>query len=261
LHMYAADGKFDDARIDHDYLTDAFRTQPHIYKFPMPDVIYRSDNDAIMSIVALVGPAPIKEALSLRIRTDKDLEVVQILYDDPANKGAEFGMLPVNVSEDYYFKFALPQVIQRPSQVAVVEVVIDGAPIGSLQLIEDVGVVAQETFEMKKTLIYVRSVARAIVKGLAAHKLKKRADTGGLEGWLKKAVIDVGLDLTENADLRSTQFIPGRILVGDFVVSPGRHSVVLRYMSADGIELNRAVHETSEVAPSGWRLLQSALPL
>ena len=260
MHMYAAIGKYDDARIDHDFLTDAFLMQPHIYGFPMPDVKYRSDSGGILSVVALVGPAPIKEPLSLRIRTDKDLDLVQILYDDPSMQGAEYGHLPVKVSEDYYFKFALPQIVQRQSQVAAVEVMINGAPVGRLQLIEDVGAVAEQTFEVKKTLIYIRSVARAIVKGLAAHKLKKKADTGGLEGWLKKAAIDVGTDLTENADLRSTQFLPGHILVGDFEVVSGSHNVVMRFMSTDGVELNRVVHERCEVAPRGWRLLQSSLP-
>lgn len=260
MHMYAAAGKYDDARIDHDYLVDAFRSQPHIYGFEMPNVTYRSGSGAIISIVALVGPAPIKEAVSLRIRTDKDLDLVQILYDDPTNMGAEYGHLPVKVSEDYYFKFALPKIVQRTSQVAGVEVLIDGTPRGTLQLIEDVGAVAEQTFEAKKTLIYIRSVARAIVKGLAAHKLKKKADTGGFEGWLKKAAIDVGADLTENADLRSTQFLPGRIMVGDFEVEPGSHNVVIRFMSADGIELSRVAHDNCVVSPRGWRLLQSSLP-
>jgi hypothetical protein len=234
--------------------------QPHIYGFPMPDVRYRSDSGGILSVVALVGPAPIKEPLSLRIRTDKDLNLVQILYDDPSMQGAEYGHLPVNVSEDYYFKFSLPQIVHRQSQLATVEVYIDGEPVGRLQLIEDVGTVAKQTFEAKKTLVYIRSVARAIVKGLAAHKLKKKADTGGLEGWLKKAAIDVGTDLTENADLRSTQFLPGRILVGDFEVASGSHKVVMRFMSTEGVELNRIVQDNCEIAPRGWRLLQSSLP-
>ncbi|MDH4034784.1 MAG: hypothetical protein OEV80_13405, partial [candidate division Zixibacteria bacterium] len=49
MHMYAADGKYDDARIDFDYLTDAFRSQPHIYGFEMPKVTYHSDSGAILS--------------------------------------------------------------------------------------------------------------------------------------------------------------------------------------------------------------------
>ncbi len=260
MHMYAAVGKYDDARVDFDYLDEAFRLQSHIYDFAKPDVTYYSDTAAILSIVALVGLAPIKEAISLRIRTDKDLGLVQVLYDDPSMAGAEYGHLPVNVKADYYFKFALPTIVPRPSQVAGVEVLVDGQPVGRLQLIEDIGAVARETFEARKTLIYIRSVARAIAKGLAAHKLKKKADTGGLEGWLKKAAIDIGTDLIENADLRSTQFLPGRVLVGDFEVAPGQHDVVLRYLSADGHEIGQILHGEFDVVWQGWNLIELSLP-
>ena len=260
MHMYAAIGKYDDARIDFDYLNEAFRLQSHIYDFAMPDVAYYSDTAAILSVVALVGLAPVKEAISLRIRTDKDLGLVQVLYDDPSMAGAEYGHLPVNVKADYYFKFALPTIVPRPSQVATVEVLVDGQPVGRLQLIEDIGAVARETFEARKTLIYIRSVARAVTKGLAAHKLKKNVDTGGLEGWLKKAAIDVGTDLIENADLRSTQFLPGRVLVGDFEVAPGQHDVVLRYLSADGHEIEQVHHGEFDVVRQGWNLIELSLP-
>jgi len=260
MHMYAAAGKFDDARIDRDYLMDAFRLQPHIYDFSPPEIAYHSDTAAILSVVALIGLAPTKEPINLRIRTDKDLGLVQVLYDDPSMAGAEYGHLPINVKADYYFKFALPTLVSRPSQVAAVEVLIDGQPAGELQLIEDVSAVARETFEARKTLIYIRSVARAVVKGLAAHKLKKKADTGGLEGWLKKAAIDVGSDLIENADLRSTQYLPGRVLVRDFETTPGRRQVVLRLLSVDGHEIGRIDHGEIEVTPQGWNLVQSSAP-
>jgi hypothetical protein len=260
MHMYAAVGKYDDARIDRDYLDDAFRLQSHIYDFPTPEVKYRSDTAAILSIVALVGLAPTKEAISLRIRTDKDLGLVQVLYDDPAMAGAEYGHLPINVKADYYFKFALPTIVPRPSQVAQVEVLVDDRPVGVLQLIEDVAAVARETFEARKTLIYIRSVARAVVKGLVAHKLKKKADTGGLSGWLKKAAIDVGSDFLENADLRSVQYLPGRVLVGDFETAPGRHQVVLRYLSSDGAEIERTNHGEFEVMAQGWNLIETSAP-
>ncbi len=260
MHMYAAVGKYDDARIDHDFLTAAFAAQPHIYPFEMPDVKYRSENGAILSVVALVGPSPIKEALSLRIRTDKDLGLVQVLYDDPSREGAEYTHLPVDVKADYYFKFALPLIVPRQSEVSSVEVLLDGTVIGRLDKLEDVGVIAEQTYETKKTLVFIRSVARAIVKGLAAHKLKKKADTGGLAGWLKKAAIDVGTDLTENADLRSTQFLPGQVMVADFDVKPGVYNVVVRFLAGDGRELYRMVRENFEVKDKGWGLVQASLP-
>ncbi len=257
MHMYAADGKMDDARIDHDYLQQAFRSQPHIYDFAVPEVKYYSEDRAILSVVGLVGLAPVKEALSLRIRTDKDLHLVQVLYDDPQNKGAEYGHLPVNVKADYYFKFAIPKIMPRPSMVSSIRVLANGKLIGELQLLENVGKVAEETFVAKKSLIYIRSVARAIAKGLAAHKLKKKADTGGLAGWLKKAAIDVGTDVIENADLRSSQFLPGLIYVGDFEIELGTYDLTVAFYFADGSLAGETTYSGFEIIKDGLNLIEA----
>ncbi|MFH2055916.1 MAG: hypothetical protein ABIJ61_08160, partial [bacterium] len=192
MHMYAADGDPDNARLDQNLLVDAFLAQPHVYEFETPDVQYWArDGNTVLSVVALVGKSPVKEALNLRLRTDKDLDLVQILYDGPGKEDVEYGHIPMEVNADYYFKFAIPQLQDRPSQIQSVRVLIDGEPVGELQLLEDVGSVARETFNAKKSLIYLRSVARAVVKGLAAHELKKDLDDGDVGGWLKKLAVDV----------------------------------------------------------------------
>ena len=147
MRIYAADGKFDDARIDRDYLEEAFATQPFIYNFPLPDIKYQTEDQAILSVVALAGVAPRKEALNLRIRTDKDLGLVQVLYTDTERENPEYGHLPINVKADYYFKFAIPRMVSGPSIVGRIRVLADSVEIGELQLLEDVGTVATETFE------------------------------------------------------------------------------------------------------------------
>ena len=234
MHMYAAEGKMDDARIDYDLLRRAFIEQPHIYDFDMPEVKYFSKGKAILSFVALVGLSPVKEAINLRLRTDKDLNLVQVLYTDPKRKGSEYGHLAMPVSEDYYFKFSIPQIISRPSVINRVRVLIDLQPIGELWLIEDIAAVAKETFEAKKSLVYLRTVARAVAKGLAAHKLKKKADTGGGEGWLKKLAVDIATDVSENADLRCSRLLPGKILIGDFEIEPGTYHLTIEFLDKHG---------------------------
>ena len=256
MHMYAADGKMDDARIDYDFLVEAFRSQPHIYDFPLPEVKYQSPGGAILSVVALVGLPPVKEALNLRIRTDKDLDLVQVLYDDPEYEQAEYGHLPIKVSADYYFKFSIPKIVSRPSIVGSIRVLSEGRPLGQLQLLEDVGRVAEETFAARKSLIYLRTLARAISKGLAAHKLKKEADTGGLGGWLKKAAIDIGTDLIENADLRSSQYLPGRIHVGDFELEPGVHDILVEFYDTDGHLSGQSRHPDFVVSGRTFNLIE-----
>lgn len=232
MHMYAAEGLSDDARIDRDLMVEAFRTQPHIYDFAIPEVIYQSSERAVLSVVAMTGLCPTKEAVNLRIRTDKDLNLVQILYTDSGGATSEYGHIPMKVSADYYFKFAIPRMVSQPSQVSAIRVVVNGDVVGSLQLIEDVGKIAVETFRAKKSLIYLRSVARAVAKGLASHKLKKKLDTGGLTGWLKKAAIDATMDVTENADLRCSHLLPGQIYVGDFEIEPGNYDITVEFLDA-----------------------------
>ena len=257
MHMYAADGKYDDARIDYDYLREAFRTQAHIYDFPPPEVRYGSDNAAVLSVVSLVGLAPVKEALSLRLRSDKDLNLIQVLYDSPEMENAEYGHIPYDVTEDFYFKFAIPQLVVRPSAISHVRVLVNGSPVGELQLIEDVSKVAVETFNAKKSLIYIRTVARAVAKSLAAFKMKKKADTGGLGGWLKKMAIDVGTDLTENADLRCTQYLPGMIYVGDFEIEPGTYDLAVEYYDLNGDIVTKKYYSEVPVVKDGFNLLET----
>lgn len=238
MHLYAADGLYDDAEIDYNLFREAYLTQPHVYEFDPPEVSWQTDRGGLISVVAMTGMAPVKEALNLRIRTDKDLDLVQVLYDDPDNE-AEYGQAYLPISEDYYFKFAIPQIVYRHSRVEQIVVLADGVELGRLKLLEDIGSVARETFEAKKSLIYFRSLARAIVKGLAAHELKEKADTGGLEGWLKKAAIDIGTDLIENADLRSSRLLPGEIYVGDFSVAEGTYELEINFLDSDGKLLAR----------------------
>jgi hypothetical protein len=252
MHMYAAEGKIDDARIDYDLLVDAFKSQPHVYDFAIPEIRYDSTDQAILSVIALAGLAPEKEALSLRLRTDKQLGLVQVLCDDPGKGNPEYGHLPVNVKEDIYFKFAIPQIVPRPSRVDRVRVWADTALVGEPALLEDVTKVAQETFAAKKSLIYLKTIARSLAKGLANYKAKKKADSGGLGGWLKKAAIDVVSDISENADLRSAQFLPGKIYVGDFEMKPGTYNIIIEFLDASGGVIDKKYLTGIVVAPGGF---------
>ncbi|HOP06051.1 MAG TPA: hypothetical protein PLF13_02035 [candidate division Zixibacteria bacterium] len=257
MHLYAADGKYDDARIDEEQLRQAFTLQPNVYDFTLPEVTYASDEGAILAVVALAGLAPNKQTLSLRLRTDKDLNLVQVLYDGPDTNQVEYAHFPAPINEDYYFKFAIPQLVDRFSDVGSVQLTIDGQPAGELNLIEDVNKVARETFDAKKSWVFIRTIARALAKGLAAHQLKEKADTGGLEGWLKKLAVDVATDLSENADLRSSQYLPGRIFVGDFVVPTGPHDLTIEFYSRTGHLMTTSTYQNYQVLEQGLNLVEA----
>jgi hypothetical protein len=208
-------------------------------------------------VVALAGLAPVKEALNLRIRTDKDLNLVQVLYTDPDSQNTVYDHFPMPISEDYYFKFSIPQIVSRPSFIRSIKVYADDEYLGQLQLIEDVGSVASETFRAKRSLIYLRTIARAVFKGLTTHKAKEKADKGGVEGWLKKALIDVGTDITENADLRCSRLLPGRIYVGDFELSPGTYNFNIEFLDEHDVIISRREILDYKVLERGLNLIEA----
>ncbi|HBC45484.1 MAG TPA: hypothetical protein DCZ43_00410 [candidate division Zixibacteria bacterium] len=257
LHMYAAEGKWDDARIDYEKYLDAFLSQPEIYPFEPPDVVYGIDSGAVLSVVGLAGLCPVKEALNLRLRTDKDLGLVQVLYTDSENKDVEYGNLALPVKADYYFKFAIPKIAPRPSTISAIRIWANGNELGELGLLEDVGKIAEETFEAKKTLIYLRSVGRAVAKGLASHKLKEKVDTGDFVGWLKKVAVDVGSDISENADLRCARFLPGKIYAADFVVPPGTYNLKIEFIDSSGRVAQTDTIPNYSVTKDGFNLVRA----
>jgi len=293
MHLYASEGKYDDARIDNEYLSNAFLTQPHIYDFPQPPTKYVSDSLAILSVVGLAGLAPIKEPLNLRLRTDKQLDLVQILYTDGNQANTEYGHLNIPISQDFYFKFSLPRIIARPSSVRAIRVYANNEMIGELHLLEDVTAVAQETFKAKQSLIYFRTIARALAKGIGTHKIKSMIDDtgksdddnsekrdkkprdsdrdrnrgyksddsnddgGNFGKWILKALVDVASDISENADLRCSQFLPGRIYVGDFELKPGFYDLNIEFLDASGTILKQVGVPQYKVLPNGLNLVEA----
>jgi len=187
--------------------------------------------------------------------------LVQILYDGPDSQDTEYNHLPIDVGADLYFKFAIPQLVDRESQAWSAELHINGAAIGELLLLEDVGQVSRETFAARKSLIYLRSVARTLAKGLTTTKLKKKADTGGLAGWLKKAAIDVAADLTENADLRCSEYMPDRIMVGDFELPPGVYDIEIVFKDRQGQRISQRLVPGFRVGAGRFNLISSSCPM
>ncbi len=259
MHMYAAEGMWDDARIDYDFLLDAFRSQPHVYNFDMPAVNYsREKGKTILSVVGLAGMSPTKEAWELRLRTEKDLNLIQVLYTDTGGDETEYGHIPADIGVDLYAKFAIPRIEPRPSTISRAIVFADGQPIGELQVIEDVSMVAQETFRAKKSLIYFKTIARALGKALANYKLKQEVEGGDkLLSWLKKAAVDVVTDLTEGADLRCCRTLPGRILVGDFELAPGIYDLRIEFRGADDQVLDVTHYPKFPVNDRGLNLIEA----
>jgi hypothetical protein len=209
-------GHSDDARIDLDALVEAYRASPEVYDNPVPSTVkdeYRvPQGEARLNLIAFTGLSPLKE---------EDITYIPLPFAFPNNSA----------------KIALPVMRDRPVRAVHVEAVIDNAERVTLELVEDMGKVIEETFKARRTLIYVKAVVRTIVKAsTAAIAHAAVADQGG-DGWGLLAGLAGRLftEGTEAADTRSARYFPRYAFVGGINLPPGEHAVTLNFYAGGSI--------------------------
>jgi hypothetical protein len=98
-------------------------------------------------------------------------------------------------------------------------------------------------FKKKRQIIYVKTIVRTVLKGLAATEAKKKLkkETKAKGGWasLLDAVVDVGVDATENADLRCWRMMPRYCFAGEIPVQSGNHSIEIDFMNKNNILIKK----------------------
>ncbi len=249
LLMYRAEGNYDGARIDWEQMEQAFFQQSNLYPFENPfdrSIIERSDR-ARLSVLSFVGEAPIKRAETLYVITFDNR--VEIIY---AGEGDEGILVPEGYAGFYYpgveggyrFKFQLPRMEKRGSDVTRIRVVADGTPIGELSLLEDMERIAVDTFGIKKPITFLKTITRTIVKGIVAQKGKEQMQQAGQSsgsalglaaGVIGSIATDVAVDASEQADLRVSRYFPAYAYVGEWEIDPGTYSISIEYYGSDGL--------------------------
>ncbi|MDR1230236.1 MAG: hypothetical protein LBK61_02420 [Spirochaetaceae bacterium] len=209
-------GHSDDARIDLDALVQAYRTSPEVYDNPVPSTVpdeYRvPQGEARLNLIAFTGLSPLKE---------EDITYIPLPFAFPNDTA----------------KIALPVMRDRPVRAVHVEAIIDNTERVTLELIEDMGKVMEETFKARRSLIYVKAVVRTIVKtSVAAIAHAAVADQSG-DDWGLLAGIAGRLftEGTEAADTRSARYFPRYAFVGGINLPPGEHAVTLNFYSGGSI--------------------------
>lgn len=249
LIMYRADGNFDGARIDWEQLEIAFREQSNLYTHPNPfdrSIIEPSDS-ARLSVLSFVGEAPLKRAETLYIVTSNNW--VEILYAGEGDKGVlipeGYAAFPYpGIEGGYRFKFQLPRMERRGSDVTRIRVIADGRPVGELALLEDMERIAIDTFNVKKPIIFLKTITRTIVKGIVAERGKEEMQQAGLEsgsmlglaaGLIGSVATDVAVDASEQADLRVSRFFPAYTYAGEWDIDPGTYDISIEYFNGSGL--------------------------
>lgn len=147
----------------------------------------------------------------------------------------------------------------EPSGVAAARVIVrgggegggEGAEAARLHLVEDLARVANENHERALPAIYFRTLARTAAKSVGSAIAARSIGSGDSTEF---GIALAGLALliaTERADLRSWAFLPGQAHVGLLDLPAGRHEVMVEWLSAGGVVIDRTPWRPVELTESG----------
>ncbi|MCL2381170.1 MAG: hypothetical protein FWC64_06190 [Treponema sp.] len=215
--FYRAAGNPDGVRIEHEELVRAFGLAPDIYTHPIPSSVYDEISipagKARLNVIAFTGLSPIKVE-----------EHIWLPLPFP----------PPNHS----VRIALPVMLRRPQAINRVEaVVVETGERFTLELLEDMGAVAKDTFRSTYSLTVIRSAARAITRATAAAIGAQIAEeTGGQGMGLAVGILGrVFAEAAERADTRVSRYFPNHALVGAVNLEPGSYTVTVFFYGSAGL--------------------------
>ncbi|MDY6915785.1 MAG: hypothetical protein SVM86_05690, partial [Candidatus Cloacimonadota bacterium] len=263
--LYRTEGKIDDARIDKEKIKEAWKLQAHLYNFPKPEIDeYLKDTaEAKLDLMVFTGRAPDKKANTLYIHTEKDLLIISTSAENPVGK-QDLETLNIiawpGIKKGYHFKFQLPYLEKQDSSVDRVELWIDGEKITKLRTIESIENVAIQTFEVKKPLIYLKTIVRTVSKGLLSASAKREMDDSiknPLLGFATRLGTDLAVDATENADLRISHFFPKLALAGEIHLEPGCYNITIKYIGKNNTVIYQDTKEEFQIRKNDLNLVES----
>jgi len=216
--FYQGQGNTDDARIEFDKLYEAFSGNPKVYYHPVPNSVEDAQDippgKARLNVVAFAGLSPVKEE-----------KVYYQYFPFFSNKALR------------YTQFKLPVLVRRPSIIDRIQVKISGQESFDLELIEDMGAVARETYNARFANMFFKTYIRTIIKyataDVGATKAASELDKGNEEEketglFLSLAASIAGklaADSSEAADIRMGRYFPDKAYIGGINLDPGVYSV------------------------------------
>jgi hypothetical protein len=213
--FYRGNGNPDDARIDRDQIRVAFANNPSVYSYPVPesldDELPVPEGKARFNVIAFSGSAPVKEEETIRI------------------------LIP----NSRYIKIALPVMASRPSVVDRIVARFDSGESFELELLEDIGAIATETFKERAHLAYLKAVLRGTLKGVASSVMSAAGDDMGGNAGAVLGLLSIGTQIfaeaSEKADLRISRYFPAKAYVGGITLDPGLYSYSIIYYSGNKV--------------------------
>jgi len=250
---YKSMGKWDDAEIDRKKLIEA--SSGGLADFSKEVLSTTSDSMIPVYTLCFTGKSPVKVQSTLLLDYDPDLNMARIML--PGKKNREIHSFRYKGDDELHLKFAVPTIVKRKTRIDAIRTIIDGKAYGKMYLIEDLGQIAEETFKVKKPLIYLRAALRTLIKAAIDSKTKEKIDKkyeeknneeneedkkreleergkDKLMAGLLKFAVDAITDITENADLRCWRTMPGKVYGGKIDLNPGEYEIAFEYLDRHG---------------------------
>ena len=217
--FYQGSGSADSARIEFEKLRSAHAANPKVYYHPFPasamDARTVPPGKARLNVIGFAGLSPVKE------------------------EGVFPGSFPFFQNAALTTPaFKLPKFVKRPDRIDRIEAAIEGAGAFNLELIEDMGAVAEETYNARFGSLFFKTYIRTLLKYAAVEISAIAAGQTKGGSLAQSAVVLAGkkaADATEKADVRMARYFPGKAYIGGINLDPGSYAVAIRYYQGGNV--------------------------
>lgn len=252
--VFRAEGEEDNSRISLQNLNEAWDNYPNVYNFPKPKAITETSNKrgTFLNIFAFSGKPPLKKAVGARITTLKDYLVIS----NPDNYQVQPIYFP-GIPPGWNFKFSFPVIEYSESLASKITLSVNGNIVQELELLEDFGLVAEKTFESQKSLTYLKTIVRAVTKGISSKKISEAAEReNSTLGGITSILTNVLSDISENPDLRCWRTLPGLCFTGEIEIPEGKYDLEVKYLDKSGNLLSSQLYSGFQIE-TGLNIIES----
>lgn len=137
------------------------------------------------------------------------------------------GMVVDEIKLEYLLRIAIPTIRSKRPRFSGIQVSVGNDHVAQGVLVEDIENISIETLNSQRSIILIRTLARALGKYLLFREAKKKSTALGI-------VANLAGVLTESADTRSWQTLPNQIYLVRMPLPAGNHKLKLSFLNANG---------------------------
>jgi len=237
--FFQAQGNADSARIEFDRIPGAISSNPKVYANTIPKAIEDARNvpagQARLHVIGFTGLSPIK--------VEKEFTQNFPFFQNEILRNQ---------------KFALPVLQPRPSTITRIVLNVEGQGTSELELFEDMGKVASETYNARFANMFFKTYIRTMLKYAAADvaaTAANKAGGGALAGLGASVVGKVAADASESADVRMGKYFPDKAYIGGINLEPGDYDIEVQFFAGSSMVAKEKARVT--VKADGLNLIEA----